>query len=198
MFKELLTCMLLPGMINAGVQSPYIYINQFVIYNNISEINFGFDSHDNQRGYYTFYAWNGQFSTTSPVELGYDNNGLFLECDDTTQYLYDSDNNLITTSCPNWEQFFNGYELGYDFADCRSYYQSYWYSSISQAVISLLYDNLGYLYFGYNANYYTQTENPLNIDSILDRYNYSYDISIGLRSYTYSQYLKDFQFEYNN
>lgn len=188
--------MFLPGMISAGVQTPYIYINQFVIYNNISDINFGFDSHDNQRNFYTFYAWNISFNSSEDVELGYDNKGLYLSCEGVYEYLYDSDHNLITTSCPNWEDYFNGYELGYDFASCRSYYQSYWYSSISQAVKSLLYDNLGYLYFGYNATYYTQTENPLNVDSILNRYNYSYDISIGLRSYTYSQYA-NYNFEFS-
>lgn len=203
MFKELLTCMLLPSLINGGVQTPYIYINQFVIYNNISDINFGFDSHDNQRNFYTFYAWNGVFSNNNPVELGYDNNGLFLECESTTQYLYDLDNNLITTSCPNWEQFFNGYELGYDFAECRSYYQSYWYSSISQAIYDLLYDNLGYSEFGISSSIKVQTAGindepvPLSyIKPILDYYNYSYDISIGLRSYTYSQYA-NYNFEFS-
>ena len=55
MFKELLTMFAISPLITNQVTSPYLSINQFVIFNNFTDINYKFDNPQTARNEYEFY-----------------------------------------------------------------------------------------------------------------------------------------------
>lgn len=211
MLKNLLTLLAISPIISNQVTSPYLSINQFVIFNNITDINLSLDNPQTSRGQYVFYCEiNGDEDT---INLLNDNKGLYFELGSYSYYLKDFDDNFITGNVNQfitWSDYFNSNTLGLNFENLRNDYTNAWIENINfQDFFYWLQslDNFGFdiSEFGFSTDLYVHIHTdwdvpPHYIDNdefihVFKAMSYYYDVSIGLNNYTYSPYA-NYNFEF--
>lgn len=205
MFKNLLTLLAISPIISNQVTSPYLSINQFVIFNNITDINLSLDNPQTSRGQYVFNVDINQ--DEEYMYLLNDSKGLYFEnsVNSSIYYLVDYDNQFINGNVNQfitWSDYFYSNNLGLNFDNLRNDY-------IVSFIENIDYENFynwfssqsdDFDFFGY-GDYVVQLHEPysnstkLAFKNVFNELTYYYDVSIGLNNYTYSPYA-NYNFEF--
>lgn len=205
MLKNLLSLLAISPIISNQVTSPYLSINQFVIFNNITDINLSLDNPQTSRGQYVFNVDINQ--DDEYMYLLNDSKGLYFEnsVNGSIYYLVDYDNQFINGNVNQfitWSDYFYSNTLGLNFDNLRNAY-------IDSFIENIDYENFynwfvsqpdDYDYFGYGS-YLVQLHEPysdstkLAFKNVFNELTYYYDVSIGLNNYTYSPYA-NYNFEF--